>query len=227
MEFGDVAFMGLGPGGVPIPVGVEIKQVGDALACMTNGRFSGHQLTGLVTCYQDPWLLVEGDWRPNGSGALELFNQEGKYWFAPRTGRSLVPMYRDFDKWLLTQLIKGGVRYARTYNRQETVQFIRDLYAWWAEGWESHKSHRVGNDSGDWVEEEARSRLQDRAVLTKPTLLWELARKLPGVGGTRAAAVAAHFRSVEAMMGADRESWQRIEGIGKGLAKKVWEALHG
>lgn len=228
MDYGDVAFMGVGRGGLPVPVGIEVKQVGDILNCMKDGRFAGHQLKGLVQCYQDAWLLVEGDYRgAYGTGVLQQKHATGKYWFDATQG-SRAMMYRDFDKWLLTQLVKGGIRYMRTYDRQETVQFIRDLYAWWGAGWDSHKSHLAQNTS---MEDQ-----RDECMLVKPSLLREIASKLPGVGWVRAGAVEAYFTgvcasrvmsAVDIMMCATEKEWAEVEGIGKGIAKKVWEALHG
>lgn len=218
IEYGDVAFIGEGPDGVPLPVGIEIKQVSDALNCVTTGRFAGHQLLGMIQAYREPWLLIEGDYRSaSGVGTLELRHVSGKYWFDATVG-SRGFMYRDFDKWLLTQLIKGGLRYMRTYNRQETVQFIRDLYAWWQEGWDAHKSHLAPNTS---MEDQ-----RDTALLVKPSLLREWAAKLPGIGWVKAGAVERHFGTIEHMMWASMKEWQEIEGIGKVLASKVWSVLH-
>ena len=54
-----MSFTGQGPNG-PVSVGIEYKRMGDALACMVGGRFTGHQLPGLRQSYQQYWLLVEG-----------------------------------------------------------------------------------------------------------------------------------------------------------------------
>src|SRR6267142_3966339 len=72
----DVRFIGMGTGGIPVPVGIEVKRLGDALQCMCDGRFSGTQLPLLREHYgQWAWLLIIGTWRGGGSGGQILTHQ--------------------------------------------------------------------------------------------------------------------------------------------------------
>ena len=57
---GDVEFLGNGPEGRPMLVGVEHKTVEDAVACMRNGRFA-EQARAMREYFDVSWLCVEGE----------------------------------------------------------------------------------------------------------------------------------------------------------------------
>jgi len=213
LDFADCAFVGNGPGGKPVGVGIELKKLKDMLSCITTGRFSGHQLPGLVQNYDEVWLIVEGIYRPNPKdGVLETLS--GRSWEPLRLGaRSWV--YRDFEAYLTTIEIKGGVRLRRTTSRDETARVVGSLYSWWVNSdFDEHRSHLTFN------------RARDTALLSPPSLKHEIAACLPGLGYMKGGAAAGHFGSVTAMILADEREWQRVPGIGKGLAKKIVEAVN-
>lgn len=219
LSFGDISFVGNGPDGdSTIPVGVEVKKIGDVLQCITNGRFAGHQLPGLLKCYDQVWLLIEGKWRPNPrDGILEVMKLSGR-WEPASIGQRRF-MYRDLLTWLFTIQTKAGVKVHVSSDWGEATIFISTLYSWWTnKEWEQHRAHLAINSSGD-------DRFRDRALLVRPTLLRLVAKELPGIGFDKSAAVAAVFGSVEALVSASEVELALVPGVGKKLAQQIWHSL--
>lgn len=211
MDFGDVVFYGSGHS-----VAIELKKFDDMLQCITTGRFAGHQLRGLVQ-YDAYYVIVEGLWRPNPhDGLLEVHG-----WDADKKRRDWVPagrgarrwMYRDFDNYLSTMDVKGGVRVKRSASEDETARMICNLYAWWQDV-DGHRSHLALN------------RTRDTALLVKPTLRFEVASVLPGLGHMKAGEAAGHFKSVRAMINAEPIQWAGLAGIGKKIANQIVDAVN-
>lgn len=219
MPFGDISFVGNGPDGAPVTVGIEVKKVRDILACITDGRFAGHQLPGLIESYQQVWLLVEGTWRPNPrDGILQLQTYGGK-WVDAMVGTRRF-MYTDLQQWLLTIHHKAGVSVARCWNWEEGVSWLSSLYKWWTQKkWEEHKGHVAINTS------HRNEYFFDRAILERPTTLRMVAKELPGVGFEKSAAVADYFGSVENLVYASVEDIMDVPGIGRDIATRIWRAL--
>ena len=212
LSFGDAQIEGNGPEGRPVLVGVEVKRVEDILKCITDGRFAGHQLPGLQASYEVVYLVVEGDYRVGKEGLLEVMRY---HMWRPVLLGSRKFMYRDMDNWLTTMEMKAGVKIRRTGGRQETAQFLKDLYGWWTgREWEEHRAHLAFHDPGP-----------PAALLRKPSLLRRVAKELPGVGWERSAAVEKRFHSVVQMVQASEKEWRTVEGIGKGIATRVFGAL--
>ena len=211
LDFADCAFIGNGPQG-PAPIGIELKTFNDLLNCITTGRFSGHQLRGLVQQYDEIYLVVEGIYRPNPQdGVLEtLF---GGKWRAVSQGRRTW-MYRDLEKFLTTVEHKGAIRIRRTADRHETARMVAGLYSWWTEEYDEHRAHLALNRAG-----------RDTALLVEPSLTHEIAQCLPGLGYQKAGCAAGHFGSVRAMVNADEKAWRAVPGIGKTLAAKIVEGV--
>jgi ERCC4-type nuclease len=233
MDFADVAFLGTGPDGEPVSVGVEVKQIRDVLQCICDGRFAGHQLPGLVQAYDQVWLLVEGLWRANAkTGMLEYRKKRGE-WAECSVGQRRF-MYRDLVSWMLTIEIKGGIRSVIVSEWNEATTWLSALYGWWTTngGWESHKSHLAFHDGtrhGAPFRRERASRMvasmSDRALLTRPTLCRMVAAQLPGVGWTKSQPIAKRFPTVEELALATPDELMELEGIGPKLATGIFESL--
>jgi ERCC4-type nuclease len=212
LEFADAAFIGYDREKKLIPVGIEVKKIDDLLACMTDGRFAGHQLPGLRRDYQHVWLIVEGAFRGNRrTGVLEIPHGRGNWVDVHRAGRTV--MFRELISWLTTMTVVGGVHVHRTHTRMETSQVIWGLYTWWDKEFTSHNALHVFNTSGA------------PSLYGKPGLIRRLAKELEGIGWGRSGAVAKHFDSVLELVTASEKEWQKIEGIGKTTAKKVVREL--
>lgn len=224
LQFGDAAMIGAGPGGSPVSVGVEVKALGDVLACIQDARFAGHQLPGLCQSYDQVWLLVIGTFRPRSrDGVLEYQQQNGKgagWWKDASHGRRRSLLYHDLTMWFMSIQIKANVRLAIVDDYPMAVEWLACLHAWWSRGWDDHSAHLAMHDA-------MRDQLFDRALLTRPSVTRLVAAQLPNVGRTKSAAVAARFRSVKEMVEASEKDWANIDGIGKGIAKKVYVALRG
>lgn len=217
LDFADMAFMGNGPEGSPVSVGVEVKAVGDVLQCIGDGRFAGHQLPGLVSTYDQVWLVVEGPYKADREGVLHVMRSRG--YFAPAiANKSRAYMYREFDAWLMTLEIKAGVRVRRTWDRAETARVVADLYHWWVDKeWAEHRSHLALHTPAP-----------DHMMIRKPSLLRKVASQLPGVGWDRSLKIDQYFDgSLPAMLAASTREWSKVPGIGRTLAQRITEALHG
>lgn len=215
LDYADVAFTGNGPGGMEMSIGIEIKKVRDALNCLSDGRFAGHQLPGLVENYARIWLVIEGAYTVDYSTGL-LVHRRGKL-MQPVTCGSRQFMYRDLSNWLTTMEVKTPVRVRRTGSRVETARFCADLHSWWTnKEWDQHRSHLAFDEP-----------LPDRALLVRPNLVRRVGKELPNVGWTKSGMVSRRFKSVEEMVYATKEEWAEIPGIGKGMAEKIYNALRG
>ena len=202
-------------------VGVEIKRVSDAVSCMFSGRLADHQLPLMTKLYDYRYLVIEGQYRPcPASGVmqrwLEFDSQKevkcGK-WVDAQCGRQRL-MFSSFESWLCSMEILGGVRVRNTNSTLQTAALLVALYNWWQRESGSHKSFDVMHQHEG-----------NGAALTRPAMLRRMAALLPGIGWIKSAAVAKHFGSVERMVNAPPSEWMEIEGIGKGIARNVTEAI--
>lgn len=222
LPYGDISLLGRGAGGLPVPVGIEVKQISDVLKCITDGRFAGHQLPGMVESYEQIWLLIEGTWRPKpGSGVLEVQRHSG--WSEASVGTRRF-MYKDLLTWLFTIQTKGKVNVQRVSNWGEAVLWLSTLYNWWTGGngkilgWDAHESHLAIHTNLD-------NRLWDRAMLVRPTVCRMVATQLPGVGFDKSASIAGFFGTVENLLLATEWELAQVPGIGKKLAGIIWHSL--
>jgi ERCC4-type nuclease len=216
LDFADFFFLGNGPEGEYVSIGIERKAIKDLLNSMVTGRLSGHQLPGMTQQYDHVYILVEGEWRFNpDSGILESRN--GAWWNDVSLGPRRF-MAKEVVGFLNTLQIKAGVHIVYSHNQRETVQVITSLYHWWnSKQWDSHTSHlspskvHKGN-SGE-------------VMLRKPTLVRRIAAELPLIGWGKSKAVEEYFPSVVQMVTASEKEWREIPGIGVGIAKGVVEEL--
>jgi len=209
---GDVEFVGIGPEGRPVMVGVEVKKLNDVLTCMRDGRFA-EQLRGMGESYEIKWLLIEGRIRnvsPNDTMQIASgtrWRDDGHY------------RYQEFTSWLQTMCMRGGVLLWRTENQEETVAWLRSLHLWWTmREYESHRAH---------LEYYHPSLVGGITPFEAPTTLQRVAAVLPGIGETRSKAVAGHFSSVKEMSCASVDEWCKIHGVGKTGARKLVKVLGG
>ena len=224
LSFGDVAFNGVGVEGVPVAVGLELKSLGDIMACIQSSRYAGYQLPGMLQSYDQTWLLIIGVFRARArDGVLEYQQQRGKgegYWKDASHGRRRSFLWHDLQQWIFTMVNKANVKVAIVDDYTQATLFVGALYSWWSRGWDEHASHLALHDA-------MHDQLFDRALLQRPSLTRMIAAQLPSVGRLKSANVAAKFRSVKAMVDASEKDWESIEGIGKGIAHRVFTALRG
>lgn len=214
LSYGDVSFMGEGPDGRPVPIGIELKQLSDVLKCITDGRFSSHQLPGLRASYEVVYLVFYGPYKCDLETGTLLVPRQGDWKTAHIGSRGF--MYRELDSWLSSIELRGGVRIRRTWNVREAATVCQSLFSWWGKEWDKHRAHAELQDV-----------VLEQVMLLPPTLLRKIAAQLPGVGWKRSRDVSTHFNSVLEMVLASSEEWQSIQGIGKVIANKVIKAIGG
>lgn len=220
LQFGDIAFLGQGPGGIPVKVGIELKALGDCLSSIRSGRFAGTQLPGLLQWYDKVYVVIEGQYRPGADGILEGF-MYGKWRPAPFTNgkgnynsRGTQPwLYSELEGWINTITNVAGVVVKRSGSRKETAALVLNLYRWWTEKtFEQHRSH-VGFDESQ------------KPTLYKPSFIRRVAAEFPGIGWEKSSEVALKFGTLWNLVQADEKIWASITGIGKTLAKRAFELI--
>lgn len=210
MEFGDLAWEGRGPEGMPWQIGVERKVIGDLINCITTNRFTDHQLPGMLNTYNFTYLVVEGLTKYE-SPLVEQYHYGG--WKPIEYGKRQF-YTNEVLGFLNTVSIMTGMRVLRTTSDKETVAHMLALHRWWTvKDFDSHRSHLA---AGSKV-----------APLVKWSLLRHWAADLPGIGDRKSGEVAKHFESPRDMANAPVDRWLEIDGIGKTIATKVVEAIGG
>jgi ERCC4-type nuclease len=220
LNFGDCAFMGYAANGAPASFGVEVKSVEDIVSCLHSGRFSGFQLPGLIASYDYVWLLITNEYRARARDGVLEYKKEGRgggqYW-SESCGRQRTVFWRDLESYLMTCQIMGGIRIHTVADYHQAAAWLKLVSNWAAK--EDHKSHRVIYGSKELF--------ADHALLVKPTLARRVAAQLPQIGERRSADVARAFPTLAAMVEASPKDWAtKVEGIGKGIAAKVYTAIH-
>lgn len=207
LQYGDVAW----EGHTGQLVGVEIKKINDAVSSMLSGRLADHQLPGMLQLYDYCYLIVEGYYRCDPESGL-IQGYRGGGWRDIVSGRQRLT-WQALDNWLTSIEALGGVRIRRTTTEAETVRTIQSLYGWWQKA--EHRSLKVFNTAAD------------AAAISRPGLVCRVAKELPMIGWERGIDVAKRFPTVRDLATADMESWLEIDGIGPGIAAKVWGAING
>jgi ERCC4-type nuclease len=196
-------------------VGVERKTIGDLVASITSGRFSGHQLIGLLNTYNAVYVVVEGLFRPNpNTGVLETFKR-GK-WSALLHGRKPF-LYSMVANFLATITNLCGITVIRTGSDNETVHAVLALYHWWNDKkWSEHGSHLAMYTPP-----------QKHITRIKPPLVAKVAAQLDGIEWTRAHQLAGVFPTVVEFANTNEQELKRIPGIGDKLSASIIRQLQG
>lgn len=206
LEFGDCCFTG----GNRL-IGIELKRINDCVSSLLSGRFADGQLPGMLQMYDVSYLIVEGYYRCDPQSGL-VQGWRGGRWSDLVSGRQRLT-WSALDNWLTSMETLGGLRVRRTTTEAETIKTIQALYNWWQR--DDHKSLHVFNTASD------------AAAVERPGLLRRMAAQLPMIGWQRSADVAKRFTSVRNMALAELDDWTDIDGIGPGIAAKVWSAING
>ena len=211
LEYGDVCFEGKGRDGCPWTIGIERKRLGDLCSCIIDGRFSGHQLPGLLASYNFVYLIIEDMTKCDlANGLIKL--RRGDSWVPVLIGERQMTS-NEVMGFLNTVSVMTGVRVWQTGGARETAAYVRWLHHWWnGKEFEEHRSH-VAMDRG--------------VQLTPMPFAAKVAAELPGIGMKKARRVADHFVTVENMMTCGVKDWMEVEGIGKTIAERIVNAIRG
>lgn len=228
LDAGDMAFVGNGPDNVPWFIGIEHKQVADMVACIQSGRFTGTQLPRMMEMYNICFLVIEGAFHANKEDKLVT------PWTPKKKGFSYGITYKAFDNFLnsisLFSYLNGTpciVKYA--HDKQESVHIISDIYSYFQKDWGEH-STIVTPDSTKF------SRIPNsiEMVLTEPGnadyptyILKKALFQIKGFSWDSAGRAANEFGTMEVALLAGQKDWESLDRIGKVLAKRAYEALHG
>jgi len=214
LQFGDVAFTGNGPDGL-WSIGIERKNIRDLVSSMDTGRLSGHQLIGLLDFYHVVYIVVEGIWRVH-NGYIEVL--AGRNMWRPLGGnRARQYSYAEIANFLNTLAIITNVRIWFTDTDAQTGDWIRHTYFWWQKKWEEHRAHLNFQKAPD---------MPKHMRLSKPTLVQRIVKELYDVGWERAGKLADFFPTMEILMAATEKDLIKVPGVGKVLAKSIYEELH-
>jgi ERCC4-type nuclease len=217
LEYGDVMFYGIGPGGCGLKIGAELKKIEDFIGSIESGRLFGHQIPGLAKNYDIKYLILEGIYHRGPDGDLETLR--GREWGPLRGSESHGRRWQwgDFTKALNAVSVGYGVHVLQCGNPRETACTIAALRNWWSKDWEEHSTSGVQyiqslNDNGLYT-------------YTKPSLVRRVAAMLPGVGNKRSTAVSKAFDTVLEMALASESEWRAIPGIGRKTAESVVRSI--
>jgi ERCC4-type nuclease len=218
LDFGDCSFEGSGPGNKPIMVGIERKRLPDLITSMTSRRLSGHQLHGMRDSYDYVYLLVEGLWRPDRTGGIEVFEGQWRSMFSRGRGVN----FRQLDSYLSSLEVMGRVIILRSAGTAESAALYASRYHWWQKPFDSHHSHdQLYTRNPAAAEQPGKVMFRSR----EPGVVEKVAAQLPGID-RRAWDVGKRFKSVAEMVSATEQDWRTVPGIGKTIAKEVVELLH-
>lgn len=186
-------------------VGVELKTLSDAISCMRNGRFAANQLAELLK-FDVRYLVVCGEWW-NQAGLVHTV-QRGRVF--PHPGKVGA---RGFRHWL-TSIRRAGIHVVELATNVH--QWIAAEFSWGRDPWDSHTSLR----NADFTNAEPVT-----IEIERPAVRDSVARKMlranPHLGWKRSLAAARLFGSIRHAVNAAEDEWVAVEGVGKGLARKI------
>jgi len=206
LDAGDFMFIGNGPNGV-VPVGIERKTINDLLKSITSGRLSGHQLVKMSQSFYYTYLLVEGGFGLSKNGILE-WKRGVPIKFG---GRSFT--YREVAKFLNTLMIMCDIHVWFTKTMRETGMWLTYLFNWWQKDWDKHRAHTQFYPAVRPV------------TLVKPPFLRRVINELEGVGWERSGDIIKEFNTLPKLIAAGVKDLQRVKGIGKVLAQRIYDEL--
>lgn len=212
LEYGDFAFEGLDSKG-PILIGVERKRLHDMLGCIEDSRLSVHQRLGMVQMYNEPWLLLEGVWRPHDPDMILMEGNNGGQWWPSKPGGRPVA-YSKLRRYLFSVArTRSFVDILYTRDIVHTAQDICELFHYYQK--RDHTSHVT------------KQKLNIPAFVDKPTLVRRWAEEIDGVGPKKAADAARLFKTPQALANSEAIEWLCIDGIGVKSAESIVNQIQG
>lgn len=210
MPFADFAFTGNGPLGL-CAVGIERKTVSEIVGSLSNKRFRGWQLRGLLRSYDYVFVIVEGYAHVDAqSGEL----MQGKFSAGFSRFRHA---YMDVMKFELTLRLKASCIIIHTKNKAETAWLVRSIYDWFTrKKWHEHKAAYAIFES-----------LPDRLIVEPQQLKRRIAAQFDQVEWVRSRSVDQYFRSIKQMINATAAEWEEALGDKRQrvYAKRIYDII--
>lgn len=224
----DFALLGCGRDGKQWRIGVERKTLSDLGSSLLMDRLFGTQLPRMLKEYDRVWLVTEGIWRCGPDDCIEV-----QGWDPVRRKRgwtaSHVPLsWSQLEGWLMSYdeavsvwpAPSGGLGHGhriRTSTEMETAAWLAQLMRWWSKKYERHNGHIA-------IELDQKMPQKVHAMIHRPNQVQKTAFSFPELGARTALKVGRYFRSVEEMVLAEVEDWQKA-GVGKKDSRTVYAAI--
>lgn len=214
--YGDVAWLGNGPDGSTLRIGVEYKKFAEFMDSLVTGRFAGHQLIGMLEHYDRRYLLIEGRLRiDRDTGYIQQqeydWRTKGWEWTNVTSGRRIVTS-ADLEHWQTTIEEQTQFRVKFTFGEKESARWVYNKYTWWVEkGWDDHKALQQFHIPPP----------PTAGLIKKPSVIRHMARVLDHIGWDKSILVEQKFKTPRAMANANAQSWMEIPGVGKTIANSV------
>lgn len=198
LEFGDLTWVGRDGGDSPLSIGVEFKELAEAVGSLRDGRLQGHQVPGLVKTYAHSYLVIEGLLKNDGSG----------YLYDSARNRRMQPQMTE-DEWnkrLLSIQTPRAPEHRHPHvvllpNRTRTLNWLMSAYRWWTDlKLDEHTSPTT---------------YYERPTMYEVSLFRQMIMKLPGIGLKTSLAVEEFFKGdLDYALHAGSGTWASITGIG-------------
>ena len=168
MQFGDIAFVGNGPG-QQVMIGIEAKKPGDLISSLISKRLTARQLPGLMRTYDIIYLAILGRMKAGNTGGIST---------------ATFGHWSEFPTKLSWAQLQGMLSTLRHHAKVHVINFDRDEdfvtwimieYKRWQREWESHSSHiglRVDQRCPPARSSQHRSHLFCRGLGTTPLEPW-------------------------------------------------------
>lgn len=227
LDGGDFAFTGKGPDDAVWLIGIEHKKVSDLVQSIQSNRFLGTQLPEMAKLYDVMFLMVEGHYKADPvTGRLVQSYRGGN-------GFSFGISYKAFDNFLTAVEMYSSMMgkpciVKRTGSHKESAQTIRNLYDYFQKDWDEHKSFgRPDLSKVQKISEDlSLLRVEPGDDAYPERILRQSLLQIKGFSWRIAGHVAGHFGTMEKALAASGKDWQ-VEGVGKVLAARAYQALHG
>jgi ERCC4-type nuclease len=226
MVGGDVAFDGLGPNDKRISIGIERKRLhsknSDMISSIRTGRFSGLQQVEMYDLYDECYLIIEGYSRCGPDGTLEVLASRSDE-TGPTLGGKWIPVYLGTSVIRYTEL----EHFIDTFNRCTRVRVLRSTTPW---DTAAQIISLYTHSQKPYTEHHAHQQLHVAQTVTtigKASFVRRVAAQLDGIGWEKSGLLDLKFNSVSDMCESMPGEFQAIKGIGKVLAQRIWDQLHG
>lgn len=221
LKFGDLSWTGRGVQGVPVSIGVEFKKINELITSLMDGRFQGHQLTGMIHTYDKRYLLIQGDFHHDALGRATRWGRHGKDTPIPGS-----PTAVELEKRLINLRENGGLHMRNVENTRDVVRVIESWYRYWTDkDQDEHKSHLALYEAD-----------MDKGLLTPPTPFRRAIKiLLPGIGFAGSKIIEDYVNgSWETLRSITEDEWAefqmpdkngKLKRLGRSRARSITEAL--
>lgn len=202
---GDFSFPGVDRIGEFAAVGGEYKQLTEFLTTLTDGRLTGTQLPKLHRTYTHRYVLIEGTKRVSKSGILETLSWDGdagRPSWQPARGRK-GEGWTAQELWVRIGVIERafGVNFWFSSDILESAAWIMAKWREFQTPLEKHSSWQAWDRSKDKL---------TMIPTSEQPLVLQWARDIKGVGPTKAAWAAEHFKTPHALANGTIEDWEQV-----------------